>query len=233
MNLLAIDSSTKTFSLAVARDEKILKKRDIRLKGVLSSSIIPRIDRILKDSDLTLQKIDGFVLGRGPGSFTSLRVGVTTVKALAVATGKPVVSFCSLDAIALNLLRGDPVDRYGVIVDARRQKVYACLYRRQANRLVRKTPYLLVPISEFLDRIDTDVQFAGDGLHLYRETIRQWAQRRKIEQRTLFAPSKAWAPQAANLIPAALERLRAQRMDNIDKLEPFYLYPKECQVVRS
>ena len=231
MNLLALDSSTKTFSLAVAQDEKILKKRNVRLKGVLSSSIIPRIDRILKDAGLTLDKIDGFVVGRGPGSFTSLRVGVTTVNALAFAKAKPAVSFCSLDAVALNLPTG-PVDQTAVIVDARRGMVYACLYTAKKQRLVRKTPYLLVPIPEFLDRISTDVRFAGDGLGLYEEDIRQWAQRRGKKQ-TLFAPEKYWAPQAANLILPGLERLRQGRTDNIDKLEPLYLYPKECQVVRS
>jgi len=231
MNLLALDSSSTTLSLAVARDDRILKSRNSRLKGRLSSSIIPRIDRILKDSGLNLEKIDAYVLGRGPGSFTSLRVGVTTVKALAFAMAKPVVSFCSLDAIALNITP-KPFDHYAVIVDARRQMVYACLYHHKGKKFVRKTPYLLVPIPEFLARIKTDVQFAGDGLGLYGETVRRWAARRGKLQ-IFFTPERYWAPRVACLIPPALERLRAGRTDNIDKLEPLYLYPKECQVVRS
>ncbi len=232
MNLLALDSSTKTFSLAVAQDTKIIKSRNVRLKGVLSSSIMPRVDRILKDAGLTLRQVDGFVLGRGPGSFTSLRVGVTTLKSLAYAMQKPLVSFSSLDAIALNLKVTGP-QRLAVMVDARRQKVYACLYQRRGKRLIRKTSYLLVPIQAFLDRIDTDVCFAGDGLHLYGPVVREWADRRKDKARTFFAAPKDWVPKAANLIPMGWERLRAGRSDHLDRLEPLYLYPKECQVVRS
>lgn len=232
MNLLALDSSTKTFSLAVARDAEIIRTRNIRLKGVLSSSIIPRIDRILRNAGLSLKEIDGFVLGRGPGSFTSLRVGVTTVKALAYAVQKPVVSVSSLDAIALNLTP-PPASRVAVIVDARRRKVYACLYQRKGEHLVRKTSYLLVPIQEFLDKISADVHFTGDGLMPYGQEIRMWADRHHVKDRVFYAPEKDWVPKAAHLVPLGFQRLRAGRGEDIDRLEPLYLYPKECQVVRS
>ena len=103
MKLLAIETSTNRFSLAVSEGGEILKSRTLILDKVLSSSIIPSIEKILKESKINLKDIDAFVVGLGPGSFTSLRVGLATIKGLAFATGKPLVGVPSLDAIALNI----------------------------------------------------------------------------------------------------------------------------------
>src|SRR3989338_9976041 len=100
MNILALDTSTKQFSLAVSVKGKIVAQRNIVLKKVLSSSIIPTIDQMLKRLKMTFKDIDGFVVALGPGSFTSLRVGLSTVKAFALATAKPVLGIPSLDALA-------------------------------------------------------------------------------------------------------------------------------------
>src|SRR3989304_5415259 len=107
MKILSIDTSTKTFSLAVSDGEEILRSRNIKITRVLSSSIIPSIHQILKKAGIALSQLDGFAVGLGPGSFTSLRVGLSTIKAFALATGKPVVGIPSLDVLALNVLERD------------------------------------------------------------------------------------------------------------------------------
>jgi len=231
MNLLSLDSSTKTFSLALARDEHIVKVRHARLTGFLSASIIGRIDRFLKSVGWSLKNVDAFVVGLGPGSFTGLRVGLATVKGLAAGTGKPVVGIPSLDAVAYKFRPARPL-YIAVMTDARRQLIYACLYRRHGKGLTRKTPYLLVPLSEFLAKINGDVFLTGDALGIYDNEIRQWMVQRTGGEVHLAA-QKDWAPQAQYLVPPALERLRKKRYANIEKLEPLYLYPKECQVLRS
>jgi len=231
MNILAIDTSTKIFTLAVARDGKILKEKNIRLTSVLSSSIMPAINRILTASGVGVKKIDALAVGLGPGSFTSLRVGLATVKGLALGCEKPIAGIASLDVVARNLM-DTPVDQIAVISDARRGLVYACLYKKTKDRLIRKIGYLLVNIFEFLDRIKGPVIFTGDGIALWGDDINRCAGAGK-KFRPSFAPTKDWAPRAGNLIPPALEKLRHGRGDDPDRLVPLYLYPKECQVKRA
>jgi len=117
MKLLNIDTSTKNLSLAVFDGKKIVRHRNIILNKVLSNKIVPSIERILSDSKIELDQLDGFAVGLGPGSFTSLRIGLSTVKALAFATQKPVVGIPSLDIIAQGCSSGGTIC---VVVDAKR-----------------------------------------------------------------------------------------------------------------
>ena len=102
MKLLAIDTSTRNYSLALAQDEKISLSKNIILKDVLSSSMILEVEKSLKKLKWSFKQIDAYIVGLGPGSFTSLRIGLSTVKGFAFATGKPVIGISSLDAIPLN-----------------------------------------------------------------------------------------------------------------------------------
>lgn len=225
VNLLAVDTSTKHFSLAVVKDARILRSRGIVLKKVLSDSIMPAIQGILKKAGLTLTKLDGFAVGLGPGSFTSLRVGLATVKGLAFALKKPVVGIPSLDVLALGV-KGD--GQVCALCDAKRNMVYACLYQKKGNELKRKSKYLLIEIENVLKHIKGEVIFTGDGAPLFRATIEKAA---GIKAR--FAGEKHMYPQAKHLVTLALERFKARKYDNAETMVPLYLYPEDCQVVKS
>ena len=225
MNILALDTSSKHFSLAVAKDGKALYSRGIFLQKVLSDSIMPAIQGILKKAGLTLDQIDGFAVGLGPGSFTSLRVGLATVKGLAFALKKPVVGIPSLDVLALNLA-GD--GQICVVCDAKRNMVYACLYQKKGDALKRKSKYLLADIKDVLKRIKGEVTFVGDGVPLFRETIEKTA-----GMKARFAPEKLMYPQAKHLAALASKRFEAKDYDAPETLVPLYLYPEDCQVQKK
>ena len=218
MKLLSIDTSTKNFSLAVSDQGKILAEKNIKLDKVLSDSIIPSIDQILKKTKLSLERVDGFVVGLGPGSFTSLRVGLSTIKAFAMTLNKPVVGIPSLDAIASG------VEEDGLIcalTDARREMVYACLYEKKDQALKRQSEYLLTPVKDLLKMIKGQTIFVGDGISLLPK-----------DEKYSLAQEKFWYPQAKFLVPLALERFKNKKFDNAAKLVPLYLYPEDCQVNR-
>jgi len=139
MNLLAIDTSTKSFSLAVAKCGKVVKYRNAQLKRPLSSSIIPDIKRIMSSAGMSISKLDGFAVGLGPGSFTSLRVGLSTVKGLAYSVDKPVIGISSLDILAMNIKEDDI--QVCTLSDAKRKMVYACIYDKKDGQLKRKGEY--------------------------------------------------------------------------------------------
>lgn len=225
MNILALDTSSKHFSLAVAKDGKTLCFRSILLKKVLSDSIMPAIHGILKKAGLTLTKLDGFAVGLGPGSFTSLRVGLSTVKGLAFALEKPVVGVPSLDVLALNVKEDGQIC---VVCDAKRNMAYACLYQKKGDTLKRKSKYLLTEIENVLKQIKGEATFVGDGVPLFREAIEKAA-----GTKTHFAGEKQMYPQAKHLATLALERFKAKKHDNSETLVPLYLYPEDCQVSRK
>jgi len=233
MRLLSLETSTKCFSLAVTAGDKVLCCQDLVLDKVLADAIVPAIRKILEKAKVPLAKIDGFAVGLGPGSFTSLRVGVATVKALAFATQKPIVGIPSLDVIALNVAQ-EKCDEICVIVDARRDLVYSALYKFQAGKLKRTADPSLTSLPDVLDKVKGRTLFIGDGIVLYREEIErlyaQAAAKKPTGCQPVFSPEKFWYPQAENLAKLALPRFAKKKYDEANKLVPLYLYPMDCQV---
>lgn len=232
MKLLAVEASTKKFSLAVGSGEKILRRRDVVLKRVLSSSIIPAIQTILGAADLPLAKLDGLVVGLGPGSFTSLRVGLSTVKALAYAADLPVVGISSLDAVALAAARTSS-GRICVLSDARRDMAYAAVYDAGPKGIERVGAYHLAPLSALIPQWQGPMTFTGDGLPLFRPLLEEAGKRRGASVKPLFIDDeRLWYPRAADLVSLALPAFRAGRKADLASLVPLYLYPEDCQIRR-
>ncbi len=224
--LLSIECSSHTFSLAVTEGEETAASRELVLNKVLSSSIIPQIDRILARSRFRLQDMDALAVGLGPGSFTSLRVGLATAKGLALATNKPVVGVASLDVLAMNAA----AEKRTVccLNDARRDMAYACLYAMRRGRPHRKSAYFLTRIEDLVVQCEGEVFFIGNGVPVFRERILRESQR--LGFRPFFAVPGECAPSAEKLAVLALEKVSKGKSTNPDRLVPLYLYPADCQV---
>lgn len=228
MNILAIDTSSKYFYLAIAEDDKI-KVSICKPSGRdLSRIIIPLIEKALKKAGLSLGDIDYFACGLGPGSFTGLRVGLAVIKGFAFSLDKPVAGIVSLDAIA-----GSQSNFSGYVcpvVDARRSLVYSAIYRAKDGVLKRKGRYLLVPLKELFLRLkgQAKIIFLGDGLSLYRDEIKK-----EFGSRAHFADENFWYPDLENLLRLAREKIKNKETMDSGKLVPFYMYPKECQIKKS
>ena len=233
MYILSLETSTKNFSLAVSQDDKVLSFRNIRTDKILESSMIGAIDKLLDFCHLNLKKIDVLAVGLGPGSFTSLRVGLSTVKAFALGQNKKVVGVGSLDIIA-SAVSNIEADEICVIVDARRGKVYAAIYDKM---LKPKTDYLLTTMDDLLSKVHGTTLFVGDGLSLYKgqieEAYRIHAKDKVSGCQPLFIFKKFWYPQAKELAKLAFIRIKNGRYDNPERIVPIYLYPQDCQVDRK
>lgn len=247
MAILALETSTKMFSLAVGTPGAILASRQMKLKKVLSSSIIPAIDQILKKARVPVERLSGLSIGLGPGSFTSLRVGLATVKALNCAVGIPVVGISSLDtaAFGVSVLSGrarhasvsaETSCEICPLFDARRNLVYAGHYLKTRAGIKRLQPYFLSSILEVWERIvaqaplqrERRIIFLGDGLLVFREQLEIFSKRDRVQVE--FASPKFWHPQAQHLIFLAAPELRKGRGRSAERLKPLYLYPDDCQV---
>ncbi|MDO8675813.1 MAG: tRNA (adenosine(37)-N6)-threonylcarbamoyltransferase complex dimerization subunit type 1 TsaB [Candidatus Omnitrophota bacterium] len=214
-----------------------MRYRNMTVDKVLEHSIIPAVDRLLASAGVPFKKLGAFAVGLGPGSFTSLRVGLATVKAFAMATGKPVVGVPSLDTLARGAA-GLPCDEICVLSDARRGMVYAAIYGSTrlttgGSTLKRTSDYMLCDIKTVLDKVHGKTLFTGDGAGLYRnDIIRAYKECGSTVCKPAFAPQKLWSPQAKRLAQIAFERLAAKDYDDMERLVPLYLYPADCQVDR-
>lgn len=127
MTILACDTSTATLHLALVRDDAVLEERMIQ-SFQHSEGLLEQIDDILSSNGLALSDIDLFACTRGPGSFTSLRIAMSTLKAFALALDRPLVSVPTLQAIALACNAPDDA-LVASVIDARKRRYYIGLYR--------------------------------------------------------------------------------------------------------
>ena len=159
MNILGVDTSTKKLSVCVLKDDLILANFNSTALQRHSSMLVPVIEKVLKKSKLPLKDIDGFAISIGPGSFTGLRIGVSSIKALSMATGKPIVAVPSLDVLARNAT--STRDLICPIVDAKKSNVYACFYRPSKGKLITLAEYMLSSVHDVAARTQEKTVFFG------------------------------------------------------------------------
>lgn len=231
MKILALDTSSQHFSLAITDDKKVLALKTVKNDRALSSKIIPSLEALYTKAGLAPQEIDGIAVGLGPGSFTSLRVGVATVKGLAFALKKPLVGVPSFDSIARQVSHEDE-DQICVVCDAKRGLVYAALYEWKSGSQARVSDFLLLDLEALLATVHGKTVFTGDGLLIYQEEIAKTGRRKGSKFKPFFLDEKFWYPSAKGIAELAAARFQKKESDNINTLVPLYLYPQDCQVRR-
>lgn len=226
MKLLSLETSSRNYSVAISQNAKIIAAQKFILSRVLESSMIVPIEKVLKRAKVKLNDLDGFGVGLGPGAFTCLRAGLSTIKGLALATNKPVIGVSSLDVVAMNV-KGD-AENICVMGDAKRDLVFACFYEKKGAALKRRSQYQLTTIDEALNQVKSQTIFIGDGLKIFHKRIENSPQKSLIH----FAQEALWIPSAKNLAILVWQRFSKEDFDEIDTLIPLYLHPNDCQVAR-
>ncbi len=224
MKLLAIDTSTNACSVALTCDGELVAEYLLNQGKTMSGRLLECVDAVLGGAGLTVADLDSFGVALGPGSFTGLRIGVATVKGLALATGKPVVGFSSLAMLAMNL----PWTPFPVcpMFDARKGEVYAALYDCRGLPEARVADCVLSPAA-FLDRISGTTIFIGEGAIRYRELIET-----RLGGCALFAPSSFNPPRASSGALLAADALRRGNAASLATLSPVYIRPSEAELAK-
>jgi len=182
------------------------------------------IEEVLKKAGLSLDEVDVFGVGVGPGSFTGIRIGLSTVKGFSYALGKKCVAFSSLDAIAFGV-KGCPAGPLAVAVDARRSNVYCRFYRMTQTGPKRHSRPGMLPVKEFLRRVKRGTVVTGDGVRiLCKDLARRGA---------VCAPEKFWHPRPEALAALMREGLLNKDFQDAFSLKAVYFYGHDCQVRRG
>jgi tRNA threonylcarbamoyladenosine biosynthesis protein TsaB len=223
MNILAIDTSGGTASVAILRDETVLAEIFLNLGRNHSEILLPSIDQLLVVAGLDLGAIDVFACTSGPGSFTGIRLGVSTVKGLAFAVDRPVVALSALEVLAVSATGSR--QKICPMIDARKNQVYAGLYAdNDTYPLTKIIPEQLAGAEDFLKLIGEDVIFIGSGVLKYEDFIRQ-----RLGDRGCFVANHLHQVHAAAVGSLARKKVNSGRMTDALKLIPLYLRRPEAE----
>lgn len=141
MPVLAIDTSNKTLSVAIVKDEGTIVEQTVPDTLQHSVKLMPAIQEVLQESQVSMQELTGVIVAKGPGSYTGLRIGVTVAKTLAKTLHIPLKAVSSLQAIATNVVEAVPEGAYVVpFFDARRENIFTGLYQ-----VKQQFPQLIAP----------------------------------------------------------------------------------------
>ncbi|MGE5626934.1 MAG: tRNA (adenosine(37)-N6)-threonylcarbamoyltransferase complex dimerization subunit type 1 TsaB [Solirubrobacterales bacterium] len=223
MKILSVDTATESAACAVLEDSKLLGEIIFNYKKQHSVILMEIIDSLLKNLKLDIKDMDGFVVSKGPGSFTGLRIGAAAVKGLSQGTGKPFVGISTLDSLAYNMAFTSGI--ICPILDALRGNVYTALYRFEGRDLVMEGDYLVLPIEELiqiLNKKDEPVCFVGDGVPLFMDLLIE-----KIKNPS-FAPLNLNIARASSLGELGLLKLKNNISEDMS-FAPFYLRSSQAE----
>lgn len=225
MRLLTFDTTTNACSVALTDEGRLLGEYILHLDRTLSERLLHGVDMLLNAAGLAVADLDGFGVALGPGSFTGVRIGVATVKGLALAAGKPVAGFSSLAMLAMNV----PWALYPVcpMFDARKQEVYTALYRCRDLPEAIVADGVVAPAA-FLERVDGPAVFVGEGAVRYQELIRE-----RLGERALFAPASATLPRASAGALLAGDAFARGAAISLAAIAPVYIRPSEAELARQ
>lgn len=177
MKILSVSTATSNLSVALNDSQKIIVEKNEVDKRNHSEHLDPLIDEILKDNQLTLHDIDRFAVAIGPGSYTGLRIGITTIKMFASILHKDVVGISTLQALAE---AAETDDLIVTALDARNDNYFAGAYVLDDNKIPQNVipdghyhiDTLLAAVKDYLDKHSKKILFLGSGLRKQEDKIK-------------------------------------------------------------
>ena len=221
MILFCLDTSGPVAGVAIIQDGAVRYEAMAVNKFTHSQSILPMTEEAFHHTGLEVGQTDYFAVTVGPGSFTGVRIGVSTVKGLAHAAGKPCIAVDALEAMAAGVMPFDGV--ICPIQDARAGQVYGAAFA--GGTLERLLPDEPIKLEEYLEKASAfgrDMLFLGDGMPVHRERIAEI-----LGEKARFAP-----PHLAFLRPASAAFLAWEKQEEAveyTKLSPLYLRPPQAE----
>jgi len=233
MKILAVDSSSLTASVAIGEDGITVAEYTVNYKKTHSQTLLPMLDEIVKMTEQDMQTVDAIALAAGPGSFTGLRIGSATVKGLAQALNKPVISVPTVDGLAGNLYGTDKL--VCPIMDARRNQTYTGLYKfvkseeeYEMHCIKEQCAVDITEIIAAINELGREVIFLGDGVPVFADTIRE-----QIRVPYSFAPNTCNRQRAAVIGWLASKLFAQGKTESAAQHAPEYLRLSQAERERN
>ena len=215
--LLAIDTATRTASLALYDGERVCAEETWLSRNQHTVELMPSLVRMLERQGIGPQDLRGIAVALGPGSFTGLRVGLSVAKGLALALSIPLVGIPTLDVLAYaQPARHSPLC---AVVRAGRGRVCAALYRRRRGRWRRQGDYRIATIAELCAEVEGRTFFCGEIGVQEAQLLRE-----RLGERAVVASPASSLRRAGYLAELGYERLERGEVDDPATLSPIYLH---------
>jgi tRNA threonylcarbamoyladenosine biosynthesis protein TsaB len=221
--VLGIEAATSVASVAVVWEDTLLAERMVNNQRTHSVNLIPMVKAVLEDAGVAPARLGGIAASIGPGSFTGLRIGLSTAKTLAQVWKIPVAGIGTLETLAY-LLAG----KSGLVcpvINARKNEVYAAVYEDGLKCITGPAAMEPVELARQLRQMKLPVTLLGDGVFIYQELFQEW-----LADQAFFAPGELSLPRGASVAGLGWRRLRAGEGVVPFLLRPLYIRMPEAEV---
>lgn len=214
--ILSLETATTVCSVALAKDGQLLSRKELNGDYTHAENLTRFIEAVFEEASLPLMNVDAIAVSKGPGSYTGLRIGVSTAKGLCYSLNKPMIAINTLEhsAYGCSLQYGKSNELFCPMIDARRMEVYCAVYDK-SNKLIRSTAATIIDEQSFQDLLEKQtVYFFGDGAEKCKTMLSSNPNARFLEH--LY-------PSAVNMITLAELAFQNKQFEDIAYFEPFYL----------
>jgi tRNA threonylcarbamoyladenosine biosynthesis protein TsaB len=217
--ILQIETATTSCSVALAKDGKVVSVKQINERNIHAEVITVFIDELVAAAGITYNDLDAIVVSSGPGSYTGLRIGVSTAKGLCFALDKPLIAIETLAAMAYGILNRDGYAQTSDIllcpmIDARRMEVFTAVFNTKGEK-VKPTSAEIIDENSFNDLLKNyKILFFGDGAEKCRAVLGN-------NPNAMFSPT--FVNSATDLAQKALEKFNNKQFEDVAYFEPYYL----------
>ena len=220
--LLHIETSTAVCSVGLGKDGELLALKETKEGMKHASHLTVFIENILKENGFSTSDLDGIAISMGPGSYTGLRIGVSTAKGICYGAELPLIAISTLQAMTKPLLANEKIQSqlknpekayYCPMIDARRMEVYTAFYNHK-NELKRDISADIIDENSYSKELsEREIVFFGDGAAKCKGTIEN--------KNGIFLDDIT--PTAAGMIELAEAKFQKQEFEDVAYFEPFYL----------
>ena len=223
MKILAFDTAMQSCSVALTEDSRLLAEVNLVNTETHSRHLAGLIRDVCRMARTELSELDGYAVTRGPGSFTGLRIGISTAIGLAQASGKPLAGVSTLHVLAVQA--AVPSQLVCPMIDARRGEVYVSLFRYAKQQLLSKQPEQVLMPKNAIETIGESCIFVGSGAVLYNSEIIEM-----LGESAHFASEMNNTIRAATVASLAHKRLSSGEADDIMHFTPIYLRRSDAEI---
>lgn len=236
MKILAVDTCSRSCSVAATDSGRLVGEVTTLRRQTHSRHLMRMIDMALEISGMAIEEVDAFGVTRGPGSFTGLRIGISTVKGLALAAGKPMVGVSSLEALAWPLSLTDGI--VCALLDAGKGEVYSACYRFSNGRFFKGSTSdsdtasgmvlsteNVIPPQDMLSGITEPCWFVGNGARVYSKMIED-----RLGAVARFPSEEYHVVRASSVARLTFVRLNRAAADDIDDFTPKYIRKSDAEL---
>ncbi|MFC1855635.1 tRNA (adenosine(37)-N6)-threonylcarbamoyltransferase complex dimerization subunit type 1 TsaB [Thermodesulfobacteriota bacterium] len=229
MLILALDTTSMNLSCAITKDGKCLAEFSLFTEATHSERLLSLISDTLRATNLDIADMDYYACSVGPGSFTGLRIGLSTIKGLAYANNKRIAAVSSLDALSENVQFSD----YDIcpMIDARKGEVFTAFYKRKKGGLPfyqsikSKTDEINVTPDTLFNMVKRKTIFLGNGALLYKDALKS-----KLEDKVILMPYEMNFIKAFNVAKIGLSKIENGETISPDELLPVYIRESDAEI---